>query len=346
MGYLRCIAGSPCLSILDFNLTTSLTTTTQPIVMPLFFKEVFDVMNNDDSLYEAEEILRNFTAQRDPPQASSTPEKRVPSRSPMFSSSSDSDVSAISDVSISDVSGDEHDLGITFDIVNDRTPGQSISGVGRFDETRLSREIPENMDVPPERERPLPIENQENTDVPAERPHPGGNRENPDVPAERPLPLLEKGSKSSRKRKRNLAAKHPILNVCPTSQKLLPMNEIPHASGCSRTCRKLCGENFNASAREEIHKQFWEMNYDERSTWLAAQVTSRKPVRIRVSEEDRVKERSRIHKYSLPNNGEDIEVFQILLISVPTNYFKFDVTMNIQFILINDLLEPPKKVCS
>ena len=109
--------------------------------------------------------------------------------------------------------------------------------------------------------------------------------------------------------------KHPMLNVCPNTEtlRLRPAEEIPAASGCRVTCRKSCGENFVASVRKTIHEQYWKLDYNDRSTWLAGLISSHKPSRVRISGENRVKERARANTYSLPNNGEDIEVFILFI---------------------------------
>ena len=67
----------------------------------------------------------------------------------------------------------------------------------------------------------------------------------------RPQPVqlrLEKGSKSSRKRKQNQILKHPMLEPC--------------------KCKKNCADKFTETVRKDIHSKYWEMPYDKRQTWL------------------------------------------------------------------------------
>ena len=150
-----------------------------------------------------------------------------------------------------------------------------VSGVSLLD--------PTNVDAPDNQiEQELQLNTEENT--------------NHDVQA-RPQPelRLDKGAKSSRKRKRNQVNKHPILEPC--------------------TCKQNCTTKFCESVRKEIHSKYWEMPYDKQQTWLSGQTTSRNPNRIRVRGEKRQTKPNRTSTYFLPNMGEDIQVLACLFIT-------------------------------
>ena len=258
--------------------------------MLLSIANVFNAMNDNfgGPQYDAEEILRTI------PQGSSTPERdsAVPREKVDFSTSI-------------------NEFGATFTLEADgSTPDAAFSGVERLDNTEVRTEEPV---IPPE------VERLENTEV---------RKEETALPAEevppvvRPLPII-RGEKSSKKRKRDHEGKHPMLNQCPETKKVYPVNELPTASGCLKTCVKGCGNHFVLSERENTHKKFWAMEYDDRSSWLAAQIRSHRPVRVRVDEENRVKKRNSMRTYFLPQNGADIEV--ILLINFKIILFEVNI---------------------
>ena len=85
----------------------------------------------------------------------------------------------------------------------------------------------------------------------------------------RPQPVqlrLDKGSKSSRKRKQNQILKHPMLEPC--------------------KCKKNCADKFTETLRKDLHGKYWEMPYDKRQTWLCGQTTSRNNARVRVGRDE------------------------------------------------------------
>ena len=211
--------------------------------MPLSFKAVFDVMNinyNTEPEYQAEEILNEFAAQRDHYRAS-TPEKCVLLEG-----------DAVVEPEVLETTLNQ-ELDSSFDCMLDSAPDpnktysvSTLSGVGRFNESderepttvaeKISDVVPPGSNESDGREYSTVAENV------------------PDVvPSGPPLPNLDKGEKSSKKRKKDQRFKHPMLNLCPNTGKLRTAVELPSSSGCASTCKKLCGTNFTSSVRENIH---------------------------------------------------------------------------------------------
>ena len=260
----------------------------------LSFKSVFDIMNVNygEPEYEAEEILNEVSARRAPYQAG-TPEKR------RLTEDDENLETTTLLVELDELVGDRiidsfHDPNKTYSV-------STLSGIGLLDEdSEVTQEV---SSLPSAGISEVP-EDVLSLDVPA------ATEVSEDV---RPLPVLrlDKGKKSSRKRKKDQGLKHPILNVCPITGKLRPAVELPDSSGCGETCKKTCRSKFSVSVRENIHKKYWEMEYNERSAWLAGQSTSRRPKCERIRGDNRVKGRSRASTYFFPKDGEDIEVYFI-----------------------------------
>ena len=120
--------------------------------------------------------------------------------------------------------------------------------------------------------------------------HNGVSRDTENENNTHPCPSGEKGSKSSKKRKRDQSAKHPMLSPC--------------------SCKQRCGETFSHPVRTNIHSKYWEMPYNQKQTWLWWQMNSENPARTRIHGDERQNNRNRTVKYSLLNVGVDILVCQ------------------------------------
>ena len=144
--------------------------------MPLSFKNVFQVMNNNDNdpRFDAEEILNEFASHRNPPQESSTPERRLSSRSSIISP----DIS--NKLNFSDISdpGTDHNLSISNDSDFSYNSERNVYSV----ELGTDQDIGQTF-----------VLDDQTSGVPTE------NEDVQNVVADRPLPVLlpEKGSKSS-----------------------------------------------------------------------------------------------------------------------------------------------------
>ena len=106
---------------------------------------------------------------------------------------------------------------------------------------------------------------------------------------------MDKGKKSSRKRKMLLIAKHTILDP---------------SCKCTNDCKK-----FDDEVKREIHTKYWELSYYNQQARLCGQTTCKRPTRARIHRESRQRERRQSNTYFLPNKG-DAGVSKILPIDI------------------------------
>ena len=94
---------------------------------------------------------------------------------------------------------------------------------------------------------------------------------------------LTRGNKSSMKRKSTLKGTHPLLPV--------------------RCCKKKCSAQISEERRMDIHKKYWEMDYDSQRLWLSGKVTLHETKRRRKSTPKNNIQRSCSRSYALPENN-------------------------------------------
>ena len=96
---------------------------------------------------------------------------------------------------------------------------------------------------------------------------------------------LERGNRSSKKRKPTLKDTHPLLAV--------------------RCCKKECFSEISVERRKDIYERYWEMDYDSQRLWISGKITLLETKRRRKSTDKAKIRRKCSRSYMLPKNNTD-----------------------------------------